>query len=88
MAHLSKSDHGRVMAAIAAAEQRTAAEFAVAVVGSADHYAELRLLIPALFALLSSPLLLAIDSSTAVLAKPFPPAPDNPNEVPDRVVEL
>lgn len=48
------------MAAIAAAEQRTAAQFAIAVVGSADHYAELRLLIPALFALLSSPLLLAI----------------------------
>jgi putative membrane protein len=37
---------------------------------------------------LAEALLLAIDSSAAVLAKAFPPAPDNPNEVPDRVVEL
>jgi putative membrane protein len=60
MAHLSRSDHERVIASIAAAEQRTAAEFAVAVVGSADDYAELRLLVPALSAVLSSPLLLAL----------------------------
>jgi putative membrane protein len=59
MARLSKSDHDRVLAAISAAEKRTAAEFAVAIVSSADDYAELRLLIPALVAILSSPLLLA-----------------------------
>lgn len=60
MARLSKTDHNRVIAAIAAAERQTAAEFAVAVVASADDYAEPRLLIPALFAILSSPLLLAV----------------------------
>jgi putative membrane protein len=59
MARLSKSDHDRVLAAISAAEKRTAAEFAVAIVTSADEYAELRLLVPALIAILSSPLLLA-----------------------------
>ena len=60
MARLSQSERDRVLAAIAEAERRTSAEFAVAVVGSADAYAELRLLIPALLAVLLPPLLLAI----------------------------
>jgi putative membrane protein len=60
MARLSKSDHDRVLAAISAAEKQTAAEFAVAIVTSADEYAEIRLLVPALIAILSSPLLLAV----------------------------
>jgi putative membrane protein len=67
MARLSKSDHDRVLAAISAAEKQTAAEFAVAIVTSADDYAELRLLIPALVAILSSPLLLA----TGLTYNPF-----------------
>ena len=55
------------MAAISAAEKRSAAEFAVAIVTSADDYAELRLLIPGLVAILSSPLLLA----TGLTYNPF-----------------
>jgi putative membrane protein len=61
MARLSQSDRDRVLAAIAEAERRTSAEFAVAVAGSADAYAELRLLIPTMLAVLLPPLLLALD---------------------------
>jgi putative membrane protein len=61
MARLSQSDRDRVLAAIAEAERRTSAEFAVAVAGSADAYAELRLLIPTILAVLLPPLLLALD---------------------------
>ena len=61
MARLSQPDRDRVLAAIAEAERRTSAEFAVAVAGSADAYAELRLAIPALLAVLLPPLLFAFD---------------------------
>ena len=60
MARLSRSDRDRVLAAIAEAERRSSADFAVAVAGSADAYAELRLLIPALLSVLLPPLLLAL----------------------------
>src|SRR5512145_2459987 len=61
MARLSQPDRDRVLAAIAEAERRSSAEFAVAVAGSADAYAELRLAIPAMLAVLLPPLLFALD---------------------------
>ncbi len=61
MTRLSRAERESVLSAIAEAERRTAAEFAVAVAASADRYLELRLLVPALLALLAPPLLLALD---------------------------
>jgi len=58
MARLSQAERERVLAAIADAERLTTAEFSVAVVSSADAYAELRLLIPGLLAIVLPPLLL------------------------------
>jgi putative membrane protein len=59
MQPLTQAERERVLAAIADAEQRSEAEFAVAVAGSADRYPEIRLLAPALIAVLAPPLALA-----------------------------
>ncbi|HXV25500.1 MAG TPA: TPM domain-containing protein [Alphaproteobacteria bacterium] len=59
MARLTQLDRERVLVAITEAERRTAAEFAVAIASSADRYAELRLLAPALLAIMAPPFLLA-----------------------------
>ncbi|HEX6101488.1 MAG TPA: TPM domain-containing protein [Alphaproteobacteria bacterium] len=59
MVPLTQAEREQVLAAIADAELRSAAEFAVAVAGSADRYPEIRLLAPALIALLAPPLALA-----------------------------
>jgi putative membrane protein len=60
MARLSPAERERILAAVAAAERRTSAEFSVAVAEAADFYAEIRLLVPALLAILAGPLLLAM----------------------------
>jgi uncharacterized membrane protein len=59
MQPLTQTERERVLIAIAEAEQRSEAEFAVAVAGSADRYPEIRLLAPALVAVLAPPLALA-----------------------------
>ncbi len=59
MASLNKLDRESVLAAIAEAERQSAAEFAIAIASSADPYAELRLLAPALLAIVAPPFLLA-----------------------------
>ncbi|MDF2766343.1 MAG: Membrane protein [Rhodospirillales bacterium] len=59
MVPLTQAEREQVLAAIADAELRSAAEFAVAVAGSADRYPEIRLLAPALIAVLAPPLVLA-----------------------------
>jgi uncharacterized membrane protein len=67
MQPLTPAERARVLTAIAEAEQRSEAEFAVAVAGSADRYPEVRLLAPALLAILAPPLLLA----SGITADPF-----------------
>lgn len=67
MVPLTQAERERVLAAIAEAELRSAAEFAVAVAGTADRYLELRLLAPALLAILVPPLLLA----SGLVVEPF-----------------
>jgi uncharacterized membrane protein len=67
MQPLTPAERARVLTAIADAEQRSEAEFAVAVAGSADRYPEIRLLAPALLAVLAPPLLLA----SGLTADPF-----------------
>jgi putative membrane protein len=59
MVPLTQAEREQVLAAIAEAERLSAAEFAVAVAGSADRYPEIRLLGPALAAVLAPPLALA-----------------------------
>ena len=59
MAPLTQAERDRVLAAIAEAELRSAAEFAVAVASSADRYPEIRLVAPAVIAVLAPPLALA-----------------------------
>src|SRR5262245_65544797 len=66
MARLKPSERERILAAIAKAERHTVAEFAVAVVHSVDHYAEFRLLLPALLAIAADPLLVAAGVITSL----------------------
>ena len=67
MVPLTQAEREQVLGAIAAAEQLSAAEFAVAVAGSADRYLEVRLLAPALIAVLAPPLALALGILTQPL---------------------
>src|SRR5262249_33963392 len=66
MARLQPSERERILAAIAKAERHTVAEFAVAIVHSVDHYAEFRLLLPALLAIAADPLLVAAGVITSL----------------------